>query len=302
METQHFPVMCNEVVKALKAHEGGIFIDCTLGGAGHTEALLLANTDNHVVALDRDNRALERAGKKLSRFGERVELHWSLFSGISNVAKTRVFDGMLVDLGISTDQLKENRGFSFKDSINLDMRMDESQEFSAHDVVNSYSEREILKVLKKGGVGKEAFSVAKGITFARPIMTTEELSAVINKASAGLSAKKSINPSTVVFQAIRIEVNKEFEEIEKLLDAAPAIVRTGGRLAIITFHSLEDKLVTRRMREWQQGDTAPASWRGFRKPSKGRLINQKPILPTDEEVNNNPPSRSARLRVFEFGA
>lgn len=301
-ETVHFPVMCHEVVQLLKAEAGGAFIDCTLGGAGHSEALLKANARNKVVSIDRDTRAIDRARIRLASYESRVELHWGNFGSVVEIAQERVFDGMVVDLGISTDQLRENRGFSFHDSAPLDMRMNEQQEFSAHDVVNSYSEKELLLVLKRGGVGKEAFSVARGIVAARPIKTTGDLSSAINRAAAGITSKKSINPSTVVFQAIRIEVNREFDEIEKMLDAAPAVVRTGGRLAVITFHSLEDRLVTHRMREWQQGDSAPASWRGPRIPSKGKLISTKPVVPGDEEVAKNPPSRSARLRVFEFGA
>lgn len=301
METVHFPVMCREVIDVLKAREGGAFIDCTLGGAGHSEAILNANEKNRVTALDRDGRALERAKTKLQAFGDRVEFIQTSFASVAEAAHSRIFDGMLVDLGLSTDQLKEGRGFSFKDTSALDMRMDETQEFSAADVVNKYSEKDLLKVFKRGGVGKEAFTVARAIINARPIATTDQLSSVVNKAAAGLTAKTKINPSTVIFQAIRIEVNNEFEEIDRMLDAAPAIVRTGGRLAVITFHSLEDKLVTRRMREWQDGDSAPASYRGPRVASKGKLVSQKPIVPSDDEITRNAPSRSARLRVFEFG-
>ena len=302
MKTVHYPVLCAEVVESLKGNEGGTFVDCTMGGAGHTEAILKSNDKNTVVAIDRDARAHERAKVKLEPFNGRVTFVQGNFSEVKTLASGETFDGMLVDLGLSTDQLKENRGFSFKDQSPLDMRMDESQSFSAADVVNSYSEKDLIRVLKRGGVGSEASAVTRAILRERPIATTEKLSSVINKAAAGLTAKKKINPSTVIFQAIRIEVNKEFEEIDRMLDSAPEVVKPGGRLAVITFHSLEDQLVTHRMRDWQDGDTRPASWPGPRVPSKGRLVSQKPIVPSEKELSENPASRSARLRVFEFSS
>ena len=299
--TVHIPVMRDEVLAALNAQDGGSFVDCTLGGAGHTEAILDAHATNTVFALDRDQRAIERAKERLSRFNGRVKFHHSEFGLVGSVTDGNSFDGMLVDLGLSTDQLKENRGFSFHDAASLDMRMDESQEFSAESVVNQYTDKKLLTALKRGGVGREASVVTRAIMQARPIKTTGELSKIINKAAAGFTAKKKINPSTVIFQAIRMEVNGELLEIEAMLNAAPGIVRTGGRLAIITFHSIEDRLVTNRMRQWEQGDSAPATWRGPRVPSKGKQVSNKPIVAGEDEVQRNLASRSARLRVFEFG-
>lgn len=299
-ETVHIPVLEREVCEYLQAERGGRFIDCTLGGGGHTIAILKSNPANTVVAVDRDLRALDRARERLKSFGDRVKLVHGRFSKVTEVVSNETFDGMLVDLGISTDQLKENRGFSFGDSAELDMRMDESESISARDIVNNTSERELFLILKKGGVGSEAKTVAHAIVQARPITETRELARVINTSIAGQSRKKQTNPSTVVFQAIRIAVNGELQEIEELMAAAPTLVRGGGRLAMITFHSLEDQLVTSTMRSWEQAGDFPASWRGPRGRSLGKMVERKAVAPSEEETTRNASSRSARLRVFEF--
>lgn len=296
----HIPVLRDEVVEVLRAKEGGDFVDCTLGGGGHSEAILNANEKNTVLAFDRDLPAIKRAEKKLETFGKRFRAVHGSFGGIESHAAAKNYSGVLIDLGISTDQLKGERGFSFNDSDSLDMRMDQSQSLSANEVVNNYDERELLKVFKKGGVGQEAYTITKSIIHARPIETAKQLSATINQALGSRAKKTKINPSTVAFQAIRIEVNNEFEEIEKALKAAPKILKDGGRLAIITFHSLEDKLVARTMRDWEQSGTEPANWRGERGQAIGRTVVKKAILPSEEEISRNSASRSAKLRVFEF--
>ena len=293
--------MKEEVIDFLKAKEGGVYLDCTLGGGGHTMALLEANENNCVVAFDRDERAISRNKKKLERYGSRVRLVHSSFANASKELKNQKFDGVLADLGTSTDQLKENRGFSFNDDTALDMRMDESQEFSAHDLVNGTTQSQLVSVLKRGGVGKEAFGVAQAIIKARPIDTTVQLADVTNQALRGRYRGKKGNPATVIFQAIRIAVNREFEEIEAILDAAPELIVANGRIAVVTFHSLEDKLVTRRMRDWESQGAYPALWRGERKEKAlGKVLTKKPVTASDEEVKANPSSRSARLRVFQF--
>ena len=221
----------------------------------------------------------------------------------------RDFDGMLVDLGVSTDQLKESRGFSFRDTDSLDMRMDESSGVTAHTIVNEYNEKDLIRIFKKGGADKEAFSAAKAIVKARPILSAHQLSEVVSESLGWLQRKKAkasgsyskLNPATVVLQAIRIEVNKELDAITAMLDVAPDMVKQGGRLCVITFHSLEDKLVTKRMRSWAQGDTSPAYLGVMDRGSKGTFITNQPVLPSDEEISRNPASRSARLRVFSFG-
>jgi 16S rRNA (cytosine1402-N4)-methyltransferase len=315
----HYSVLKDEVIEQLARCRQGTdahdcrFLDCTLGGAGHTEALLEALPDCTVIACDRDLRAIDRATKKLAaKFPHnRWQLIHTPFSEVEQHLSTeqRSFDGMLVDLGLSTDQLKESRGFSFRDEDSLDMRMDESASLTAATVVNEYSEKDLIRVLKRGGADKEAYAAVKAIAEHRPFTSTAALSTVVSNALQWLERKKQqkrgdhyvkTNPATVVLQAIRIEVNKEFEEIDAMLDAAPRLVKNGGRLGVITFHSLEDKLVTKRMRAWAQGNTAPAYLGIIDRGSKGKFITSQPIVPSESEIASNPASRSARLRVFEF--
>jgi 16S rRNA (cytosine1402-N4)-methyltransferase len=298
----HVSVLCKEVVEALLAEKGGHFLDCTLGGAGHSRAILDANPQNTLVAIDRDARAVIRANRSLEKYEGRVQIMHSSFSEIKDVLLGQKFDGVLADLGTSMDQLKENRGFSFNDEVTLDMRMDEGQELSALHIVNKLAERDLLRILKIGGVGREANAAARAIIKARPIETTKELATVVSSAIRGMRADKKGNPATVVFQAIRIAVNNEYEEIEALMQAVPHLIRPSGRFAVIAFHSLEDKLVTNRMRAWESQDTYPALWRGPRGevPALGKLLTKKAVLASEDEMQANPSSRSARLRVFSF--
>jgi 16S rRNA (cytosine1402-N4)-methyltransferase len=304
----HISVLKNETVEFLNCSKGGKFIDCTLGGAGHTEAILQANPINTVEAFDRDIRAINRAKQKLNKYQDRVTYHHRTFSEVESTLEEKSYDGMLVDLGISTDQLKEKRGFSFNDDTPLDMRMDESQSVTASDIVNNYSEKDLIRVLKRGGADKEGFFAAKAIIKNRPITSTKHLADIVSAAvnvphKRGHKSGKSTHPATTVFQAIRIEVNKEYEQIEALLESAPKVVKDGGRLAVITFHSAEDKLVAGRMRSWAAGDTTPAYVHGgvFDRGSKGRFLTTKPVVASQSELAANPASRSARLRVFAFG-
>jgi 16S rRNA (cytosine1402-N4)-methyltransferase len=299
--TRHIPVLLSEVLIALRAAEGGNFLDCTLGGAGHTEAILNANPKNRVTAADRDVRALERARERLKEFGERVSLNHLRFSELADALAGQRFDGMLADLGISTDQLFEGRGFSFKDEALLDMRMDETQDFSAYHLVNEISERELYVILRQGGVGPEAKQISHAIARARPIERTSELAQVIADALKGRHREKHVHPATVTFQALRMKVNEEREQIDSLLAAAPKLVSAGGRFAVITFHSIEDKVVTQQMRAWQQGEAFSALMPGGSRATKlGRMVDKKAVLPDAAELERNPSARSARLRVFEF--
>jgi len=297
----HVPVLLQEVVQQLRAQQGGMFLDCTFGGGGHTRAILDAHPDSWVVALDRDSRALKRGSAWASEYGERLELVHSPFSRLLEAVQFRGFDGVLADLGMSTDQLKEGRGFSFADAEALDMRMDEGEGVSAKEFLNTASERDLFIALAAGGVGAMARPLAKVLVSKRPFSSARELADVIKGSQLGKRTDSRVHPATVVFQAIRIHVNREQEEIEQLLDSLPQVVKSGGRLAVITFHSLEDKLVTSRLRRWESAGSYPASWRGPREGSKiGRIWPKKPIVPSDEEVYVNPASRSARLRCFEF--
>lgn len=298
----HISVMLDEALEYLQAEKGGHFLDCTLGGCGHTKAILDANPDSLVTGCDRDIRAIERSASILDGYQERVKVKQASFSQIAEKTEGQKFDGILADLGISSDQLVEGRTFSFQDDARLDMRMDESQELSAYDVVNFYPPPKLLKVLSEGGVGKETRAVVRAIMDSRPLETAVQLKDLL----AGLPClnrfDKKRNPATVVFQAIRMEVNGELAEISALLEAIPSIMKPGGRLVIISFHSLEDRKVASCMRKWGTGDTAPALWRGAEPEEKpiGKLLTRKALFPTEREVKENPRSRSARLRCFSF--
>ena len=315
--TIHYSVLKEEVIEQLVRCRQGTdaqqrrYLDCTLGGGGHTAAILQEDESSIVVACDRDQRAIDRAQVRFKNEidSNRLELLHTEFSNVESCLSedNRNFDGVLVDLGVSTDQIKEGRGFSFRDDESLDMRMDESAKLTAAEIVNTYSERELVRIFKRGGADKEASSAARVIVQQRPFTSTAKLSEAVSTSLEWLQRKKrdrgsstKNNPATVVLQAIRIEVNQEFEEIDAVLESAPRLVKDGGRLGIITFHSLEDKFVTHKMRAWAQGNTAPAYLGIIDRGSKGKFITRQPILPTEEEIALNPASRSARLRVFEF--
>jgi len=297
----HVPIMVDEVVDALRAGEGGMFLDCTFGSGGHTKAILDANPDAWVVAMDRDARAIKRGEALVTEYGERLELVHAPFADVETAISFRGFDGVLADLGMSTDQLREGRGFSFSDGGSFDMRMDESQGLSAQGFVNTAPEREIYLALAEGGVGKNARLIARIIARERPFESGQQLADVIKGSYLGKKGESRVHPATVVFQAIRMKVNDELGQLEQLLESAPRVTKKGGRFAVITFHSIEDKVVAHRMRGWESGGSYPASWRGARTESRiGKVINRRAIVPADSEIEANPASRSARLRVVEF--
>ena len=300
-ESVHVPVLCEQVVSMLKAAESGCFLDCTLGGGGHTAALLDAHRDNRVMAIDRDPRAIERSAWLQSKYQARFSIKQGTFSQISSLYPGERFDGILADLGVSTDQLKEERGFSFNDSVDLDMRMNPSEGESAAELLERVSAQELFVILRQGGVGPEARQVAAAIIRERPFTSAQHFAEFLANLSILKAKKKKSHPATVIFQALRIAVNREIEEIEALMAQAPQVTKSGGRLAVITFHSLEDTIVTRQMRAWENQGSAPAGYRGVRaEPRLGKVITRKPITASDAEVEINPASRSASLRVFEF--
>ena len=218
-KTIHISVMKEEVINYLKAKEGGVFLDCTLGGAGHTKAILDANKNNIVYAIDRDINAIERAKDFLKDYKDRVFLYNTEFSNAnSSIFNGIKFDGILADLGLSQDELKENRGFSFNDESFLDMRMNQESVLTASNIVNEFESKELYKILKIGGVGKEAGSIVNAILKNRPINSAKELSQIIKRATLKFYKGKKLNPSALTFQAIRIAVNDEFGEIKKLLE------------------------------------------------------------------------------------
>jgi 16S rRNA (cytosine1402-N4)-methyltransferase len=301
-EAVHIPVLLHEVVEQLRAEKGGMFLDCTLGGGGHTRAILDASPDSWVIALDRDQRAIRRAETWAGRYAERLRLIHAPFSQAAGVVDLSKFDGILADLGMSTDQLREGRGFSFADDGLLDMRMDETSPLTARDFINSASERELFLALAEGGVGSSARQLARFLTSRRPYESAKSLADVVKESHLGKRSGSKVHPATVVFQALRMKVNGEREEILALMEAAPKLVKgEGARLAMITFHSIEDTLVAREMRRWEAAGSYPASWRGPRSGQRLGVVNpRKPVCPSEDEVRRNPASRSARLRLFEF--
>jgi len=289
-EIYHPPVLLKESVEMLRAREGGIFVDATLGGGGHTEAILKANPENRVIAIDRDEEAIERAIKRLEPFGDRVSIYHANFSQIGEVLEAEgvsEVNGVLFDLGVSHFHLRGERGFTVWKEQPLDMRMDRRQKLTAKDVVNELSERELAEIIFKYGQERFARKIAREIVRRRkvkPIETTTELAGIVEEViPRKLWAGRKKHPAIKTFQAIRIYVNREFDEIERGIPAAADFIKPGGRLAVITFHSLEDRLVKNILRNLE----------GF------RVITKKPIEPTPEEVKENPAARSAKLRVAE---
>ena len=299
----HIPVLLNEVLDSFKAVQDGIFVDCTLGYAGHSYEILKRHNNLSLIGIDRDDEALEFSKKKLASFKKRVKLLKGSFSKRVKEIDFSNVKALLADFGVSSLQLdKEDRGFRFS-SKTLDMRMDQSSSFSAKDVVNGYSENKLEKILREYGEVKEAKKVAQEIVKQRtlkPIKSSLELAELVSKI---IYKKGKIDPATLVFQAIRIEVNQELEEIASLLDILEQKKRSEATIAIITFHSLEDRLVKQRFREWGKKCICPPEFMRCecgKDRNLGKELNKKPITATPEEIKANPRSRSAKLRVFKF--
>ena len=291
--SRHIPVLLKEVIEALGASAGGCFLDCTLGGAGHAAAILTANPINHLIAIDRDIVAIKRACESLASEAARVEFRHGSFSDFILAAQDQSFDGILADLGMSTDQLYSQSGFSFHDKDALDMRMDRSRGQSAADVLNNSDSAQLAQIFRQGGVRGSLGGVLGAIERAKPIQSAAQLANLIARARPH---QRDSHPATVFFQALRIHVNQEFAEIETLLKHAVRVLKPGGRICAITFHSLEDKLVAQAMRKWAQGDTRPARLGLPRAGAIGRV--SKAVTPSEAEVFKNQAARSAKLRTF----
>jgi 16S rRNA (cytosine1402-N4)-methyltransferase len=283
-KVHHTPVLIAEVLDALGLVEAGAYIDCTVGEGGHTEAILNAVPSCRVLGLDRDPSALATARDRLASFGSQARLANASYASIVEQAKEHGFfpaDGVLMDLGISSLQLaEEGRGFSFQRDDPLDMRFGPEGETLAEDVVNHYSERALVRILQEYGEEPRSRRIANAIVRKRPLRTTGELAKVVEEALGG---RGRIHPATRTFQAIRIEVNQEMKTLQTGLAAATEVLRPGGKLVAISYHSLEDREVKVAMRE------SPML----------KVITKKPIPPSLEEVRVNPRSRSARMRVSE---
>ena len=307
MEFKHTSVLLNESIELLNIKDGGIYVDGTLGGGGHSEAIL-KKANCSLIGIDRDEDALRAAGERLKPFGDRVTLVKSNFSDINNVLDDlgiEKIDGCILDLGVSSYQLDNaERGFSYMHDAPLDMRMDTDSPLSAYEVVNEYSEQRLKKIIFDYGEERFAPKIAAAICRHRelsPIKTTHELTDIIKGAIPAAARVNGPHPAKRTFQAIRIEVNSELDAIEPLIkDATNALVPT-GRIAIISFHSLEDRIVKQTYKSLTTGCTCPKDFPVCICGNKPKIkdVSKKPILPSEEELEKNPRSRSATLRVAE---
>ena len=302
-KSPHIPVLLEEVITSFKSTNKGNFVDCTLGYAGHSFEILKKYEHLSLIGIDRDDEALNFSKKRLEPFKNRVKLLKGSFSDRLKDIDFNSVTALLADFGVSSLQLdKEDRGFRF-DSKLLDMRMNQSNPFSAKDVVNSYSQDKLEKIIREYGEVKEARKVAQKIVEYRankPIESNIELADIVSNV---VYNKGKIHPATLVFQAIRIEVNQELEEITKLLDILEEKRPKGAIISLITFHSLEDRLIKQRFRKWAKSCICPAeSMRCTCGNSNdlGKEVYRKPITATQDEIKINPRSRSAKLRVFKF--
>lgn len=308
MEFKHVSVLLNECLDALNIKDDGIYVDCTLGGAGHSSHILQRlSKDGLLVGIDQDTDALKAAGERLKEYENKKLVH-NNFHNIDSILEELEIpkvDGILMDLGVSSYQLDEGeRGFSYMKDAPLDMRMNRDREFSAYDVVNSYSMEDLWRIIRDYGEEKFAKRVAEFIVNKReekPIETTLELVDIIKAAIPAKARREGPHPAKRTFQAIRIEVNGELEILNKAIEDGVNRLNKGGRMAIITFHSLEDRIVKLKFREVANPCTCPKEFPICvcgKKPLV-KLISRKAIEPSKEEVEENPRSRSAKLRVIE---
>ncbi len=312
MEFHHIPIMAGECMDALAPARGGIYVDCTAGGGGHSFEIasrLPSDGVSRLISLDRDDEAIAACTNRLTPYHDRWTIVKTNFcdldSALDSIGVEKI-DGIMWDLGVSSHQLDEaERGFSYTAEAPLDMRMDQSAGMSAADVVNGYGEEELKRILWLYGEEKFSGRIARAIVTAReksPIQTTTELAAIVSGAiPAAARAKESQHPARRSFQAIRIEVNGELDAIAPSIKSAVYRLNPGGRLAVITFHSLEDRIVKETFRELATGCTCPPEFPVCvcgGKP-KIKLLSKKPILPSAEEMEYNPRSRSAKLRCAE---
>lgn len=307
MEFNHYSVLLAETIELLRVRPDGIYVDGTLGGGGHAFEVCRRLTTGHFYGIDQDDEAVEAAGERLEPFGDRVTIlrnnYCNMKTALAERGITKV-DGIVLDLGVSSRQLDESeRGFSYRFDAPLDMRMDRRQRTTARDIINGYSESELYRVIRDYGEDRFARNIAKHIVAARaekPIETTFELNEII-RAAIPARMRKDGHPSKQTFQAVRIECNRELEVLRDSLDEFIEILNPGGRLCIITFHSLEDRIVKTAFKKNENPCTCPPEFPVCvcGKVSKGRVVTKKPVLPGERELAENSRSKSAKLRVFE---
>ena len=309
MEFSHYSVMLKETIEELKVKSDGIYVDGTLGGGGHAYEVCKRLSDaGHFYGIDQDAAAIAAASQRLSEFGNRVMIIRSNYCEMCKELRDRGVtgvDGIVLDLGVSSYQLDEaDRGFTYREDAALDMRMDQRQEKTARDIVNGYSEMDLYRIIRDYGEDKFAKNIAKHIVQARerqPIETTGELVGIIKAAIPAKIRMQKGHPAKQTFQAIRIELNRELEVLRDSLDDMIDFLNPGGRLCIITFHSLEDRIVKNAFRKNEHPCTCPPDFPVCvcGKTPKGKVVTRKPILPGEGELEENSRSKSAKLRVFE---
>ena len=308
MEHLHYSVLLSECIEALNIRPDGIYVDGTLGMGGHSEQIAKRLTTGRLIAIDRDKTALERAGERLAPYAARISFVHGNFRDLPEILRAQGVekaDGMLFDLGVSSPQLDEaERGFSYMTDAPLDMRMDTSESLTAWFVVNKWPEEKLKRILFECGEGRYAPRIAAAIVKRRaeaPIDTTGELTELIRSAMPAAALREKQHPAKRSFQAIRIAVNDELASVSELMENATELLAPGGRLAVISFHSLEDRIVKNAIAARERGCTCPSSFPvcicGFRQTLKS--VTRKPILPSERELSENPRSRSAKLRVAE---
>lgn len=302
----HVPVMTREVLETLDLTGGGWFVDCTLGLGGHSEKILGASPSAMVLGIDRDASALDIARERLSVFGGRTAFFRGNFKDVSGWEQLlpEKPKGLLVDLGLSSLQLLEGRGFSFKDGGSLDMRMDPSSGTTAEALLNSATEEELASIFREYGEVENARRIARAVVARRissAIKSAKELAAVVREAVPSRNRPERINPATKVFQAVRIAVNGELEGLGSFLARAVSLLESSGRIVVIAYHSLEDRIVKNVFRDLEKGCVCPPRLPvcGCGRQAAVRLPERNAIRPSMEEVLSNPSSRSARLRFAE---
>lgn len=307
MEFNHYSVMLRETIENLNIKSDGIYVDGTLGGGGHAFEVCKALTEGHFYGIDQDDAAITAAGERLSIYGDKVTIirnnYCNMKAALLEQGVQQV-DGIVLDLGVSSYQLDtEERGFSYRFDADLDMRMDRRQSLTAKDIINGYSEQELFRIIRDYGEDNFAKNIAKHIVQARQIkeiQTTGELNEII-KAAIPAKMRQNGHPSKKTFQAIRIECNRELEVLRNALEDITDLLKPGGRLCIITFHSLEDRIVKTAFKNKENPCTCPPEFPVCvcgKKPV-GKVITRKPILPSEQELAVNSRSKSAKLRVFE---
>jgi len=303
-DTPHQPVLYKEIIHALQPHDGGRYVDGTLGAGGHARGILEASApDGHLLGLDVDPQALALARKTLAPYEQRTHLVQASYISLSRQLAQlgwKAVDGIVLDLGVSSMQFDTpERGFSFMNDAPLDMRFGPSALRSAADLVNEYSERELADLIYRYGEERDSRKIARAIVRARPLHTTRELVAVIEAVSPRRGDR--IHPATRTFQALRIAVNEELASVEAVLPQALAGLESGGRLAVISFHSLEDRIVKDFFREQSKDLVNPPYEQIYAEERKATLkeVNRKPVTPGEDEIKSNPRARSAKLRIAE---